>query len=539
MALRPGAIVGGYRVLQILGSGGMGTVYLAQNPILPRRDALKVLSADLSTDDEFRARFEREANLAAGLDHPNIVAVYNRGEEAGQLWIAMQYVDGVDAADEAKKGPTVMTPQRALRIVSEVGKGLDYAHRRGLLHRDVKPANFLLSAAEEGDEERVLLTDFGVAKSAEDGQDLTATGNFMATVAYAPPEQLVGTSLDNRADIYSLGCSFFKLLTGQNPYPSTMPAVVMMGHLHEPPPKLSAVRPGLPAALDAVIEKVMAKDPAQRYSTCREFTQAAEAALYGTQFRAPDTGYVTDARMPISGYSTNPSTPIPTHGTDPRTPVAAYNAHPNTGYSQGYGENTDQSLVATMRNGGAEKRSGARRFLIPAIIALVVATAVAAGTFFLTNRDSGSGAGDNRDKLADVRSSHPQFDGKTVTAFNFGNATLSVALNPSAQSKFLQDIGFRYSTKYKAVGEEKSPRPLSVNTYSTDIDTEVVIILRSDSEAGNGGLRGLPYGILNSSAKLVVVDDPATVQAFQVWTDQSTNVLIDKMVPTIAKVVTK
>ncbi|WP_433195438.1 serine/threonine-protein kinase [Nocardia sp. CA-107356] len=526
MALRPGAIVGGYRVLQVLGSGGMGTVYLAQNPILPRRDALKVLSADLSTDDEFRARFEREANLAAGLDHPNIVAVYNRGEESGQLWIAMQYIDGVDAADEAKKGPSAMTPQRALRIVSEVGKGLDYAHRRGLLHRDVKPANFLLSAAEEGDEERVLLTDFGVAKSAEDGQDLTATGNFMATVAYAPPEQLVGTSLDHRADIYSLGCSFFKLLTGQNPYPSTMPAVVMMGHLHEPPPKLSAVRPGLPPALDAVIEKVMAKDPEQRYATCREFTQAAEAALYGTQFRAPEAGYATDARVPVAGYS-NPSMPVvgnPYHSSpQTHTPTAGFTLR----------ENTDQSLIATKRN--HTDRSRVRRFLVPGALVVVVVAAIAAGTFFLTN--GGSDTGGSGDKVAEARNANPQFAGKTITAFNFGNSTLSAVLNPSEQSKFLQNLGFVYSPKYKAVGDEKSPRALSAAGYTTDVDSEVVIVLRTDSQAGNGGLRGLPGGILSSNAKVVVVDDPSTVQAFQVWTGQSQDTLADKMVPTIAKVV--
>jgi serine/threonine-protein kinase len=528
MALRPGAIVGGYRVLQVLGAGGMGTVYLAQNPILPRRDALKVLSADLSTDDEFRARFEREANLAAGLDHPNIVAVYNRGEEAGQLWIAMQYIDGTDAAEEAKKGPSVMTPQRALRIVSEVGKGLDYAHRRGLLHRDVKPANFLLSAAEDDDEpERVLLTDFGVAKSSDDGQDLTATGNFMATVAYAPPEQLVGTSLNHRADIYSLGCSFFKLLTGQNPYPSTMPAVVMMGHLHEPPPKLSTVRPGLPAALDGVIEKVMAKNPADRYSTCREFVQAAEAALYGSpQFRAPDSGYSTNPRTPIAGYSLAQHAPSGGPTTDPRAHTVGYAARP-----QG---DTDQSLVATIRNG--HKRSRGRRFIVPAILAVIVA-AVAAGTYFFVSGGSDSPGGGGGDQLADVRKANPQFSGKSVTAFNLGNATLSVVLNPSEQAKFLQNIGFQYSPKYKAVGDEKSPRALSVGSYSVDIDSDIVIVLRSDSEAGNGGLRGLPSALTRSSAKVVVVDDPSTVQAFQVWTTQSQSALIDKMVPTIAKVV--
>ncbi|MGV9820306.1 serine/threonine-protein kinase [Nocardia xishanensis] len=531
MALRPGAVVGGYRVLQVLGSGGMGTVYLAQNPILPRRDALKVLSADLSTDAEFRARFEREANLAAGLDHPNIVAVYNRGEESGQLWIAMQYVDGTDAAEEAKKGPAVMTPQRALRIISEVGKGLDYAHRRGLLHRDVKPANFLLSAADEGDDERVLLTDFGVAKSAEDGQDLTATGNFMATVAYASPEQLIGDRLDHRSDIYSLGCAFYRLLTGQNPYPSTMPAVVMMGHIHEPPPKLSAARQGLPPALDAVIEKVLAKDPDHRYSTCRAFVQDAETALYGApRYRAPGPAPVTD-----------PHAEIRTHFTDPRHAVTAPGDTPYPAPAQQPAayraamEPTDQQLISTLRNGHSGKKSRVRKFLLPAILAVVVATAVAAGTFFLTN--GGSAANSGGTELAAVRNEHPQFDGKTVTALNFGNSTLSAVLNPSTQAKFLQDIGFRYSTKYKAVGDEKSPRQLSLSMSSNEIDSEVLVVLRTDSEAGNGGFRGLPTSITNSSAKIVVVDDPATVQAFQVWTDQSTDLLVDRMVPLIAKVV--
>ncbi|MBF6356194.1 serine/threonine protein kinase [Nocardia higoensis] len=520
MALRPGAIVGGYRVIQTLGSGGMGTVYLAQNPILPRRDALKVLSSDLSTDDEFRARFEREANLAAGLDHPNIVAVYNRGEEDGQLWIAMQYVDGTDASEETAKGPAVMTPQRALRIATEVGKGLDYAHRRGLLHRDIKPANFLLSAVEADDEERVLLTDFGVAKSAEDGQDLTATGKFMATVAYASPEQLLGERLDHRSDIYSLGCSFYRMLTGQNPYPSTVPAVVMMGHLHEAPPKPSVVRYGLPVALDAVMAKVLAKNPADRYATCKEFVQDAEAALSG---RPPARAPISDPHIPLQQLRSQPQVGTAIH------PVTATYTPTVSPYDE-----TDQHLVDTLRN-GKPPRSKGRVLLLPAIVSLVVAVVVAAGTYFLTRPDA---AGDGADLIAAVRSEYPQFAGKSVTAFNFGDASLSAVLTPSTQARFLQDIGFTYSSTYKAVGQEESPRPLSLSSYANEVDSEVVIVLRSDKEAGNGGLRGLPSSILNSGARIVVVDDLATVQAFQVWTDQSTATLVDKMVPVIGKVVT-
>ncbi|MFD3507628.1 serine/threonine-protein kinase [Nocardia sp. NPDC058666] len=527
MALRPGAIVGGYRVLNVLGSGGMGTVYLAQNPILPRPDALKVLSADLSTDAEFRARFEREANLAAGLDHPNIVAVYNRGEEDGQLWIAMQYIDGIDASDEAKKGPSVMTPARALRIVSEVGKGLDHAHRRGLLHRDVKPANFMLAKPEDpGEEERVLLTDFGVAKSAEDSQDLTATGSFMATVAYAPPEQLVAGRLDHRADIYSLGCAFFKLLTGQNPYPSTVPAMVMMGHLHEPPPRVTAVRPDLPPALDRVIAKAMAKEPADRYSTCREFTRDAEAALLGTANQAPGP-HSTDPRHPTqSAYSTGGSYQTA------RTDVHG-NYSPTTNFAQPVGHH-DQNLVDTLRNTGARPKR--RRLLVPAILAVVLAVAVGSATYFLTRPSDKTAT--NETMLADVRAQYPQFDNKIVAAVSYTGSSMSVFLNGDPQAKFLQDIGFRYTSKLKAAGDEKGPRSVSLETSASDFDAEVLIVLRTDNQAGNGGMRGLPSKLVYATTKVVVVDDLNTIQAFQVWTDQSPERLVETLVPTIAKTVT-
>ncbi|MBF6083608.1 serine/threonine protein kinase [Nocardia cyriacigeorgica] len=516
MPLRPGAIIGGYRILHVLGSGGMGTVYLAQNPILPRQDALKVLSPDLSTDAEFRARFEREANLAAALDHANLVAVYNRGEEDGQLWIAMQYVDGTDAAQEAKKGPQVMTPQRALRIVSEIGKGLDYAHRRGLLHRDVKPANFLLSRSDDGDEERVFLTDFGVAKSAEDGQDLTRTGNFMATVAYAPPEQLVGEALDHRADIYSLGCSFYKLLTGQNPYPSTMPAVVMMGHIHEPPPRLTSVRPDLPPALDRVIAKVMAKSPEDRYGSCREFVQDAEAALFGrVTDRAPETGNFPTA--PNYAYSSHSST----------TEVGVVEQHrPPSDQTTMRRSPSDPLGRQTFQQTPVRKR----RSGLLAAVGLVTALLVAFGAYLVVGRDDAAGATD----LAAIRTEHPEFTNKTVAAYNISNSSISVTLDGSDQAKFLRDIGFRYSDAYQPIGAEKSPRTLQ-SGFSISQPVDVVLAIRSDSAAGNGGLRGLPPTLLNASATIVVIDEPEAVQAYRVWTEQSTQTLVDRMVPALAK----
>lgn len=276
-ALDRGTTLAGYRIERVIGSGRMGTIYLAQSPDLPRHDALKVLNRDLADDPVFRARFVREADVGAQLSHPNVVAVYRRGStEDGGLWIAMQYVDGVDA-DTALRGG-MMTPARAVHIVGEIAKALDYAHSKGVVHRDVKPANFLLSGA-VGRDERVFLGDFGIAHSGAD--DHTDTdGPIVATVAYAAPEVLNRQPLDGRADIYSLGCSLFRMLTATMPFPSNGDAeAVIRSHLQAPPPRVTAVAPGLSSAFDAVIAKVMAKDPADRFQTGQDFASAALAAL--------------------------------------------------------------------------------------------------------------------------------------------------------------------------------------------------------------------------------------------------------------------
>src|SRR5437588_11207506 len=259
--LSVGSVVAGYRIERVLGSGGMGAVYLATNPILPRYDALKVLGSQLSGNGDFRARFAREADIAARLDHPNIVSVYDRGQtDDGQLWIAMQYVEGADA-DKALRAGT-MTAARAVYIIGEVAKALDYAHHRGVVHRDVKPANFLLSGA-GGPEERVLLGDFGIARALGDA-GLTVTGAVMTTLWYAAPEVLAGGPADPRSDVYSLGCTLVRLLTGKAPFPwAEGVGAVIAAHLRAPPPRVSDQASGLSPRMDAVIAAAMDKDPAR------------------------------------------------------------------------------------------------------------------------------------------------------------------------------------------------------------------------------------------------------------------------------------
>ncbi len=276
-----GELVAGFRIERLLGTGGMGEVYLVRHPRLPRLDALKLLPSSASADPTYRERFQREADLAAALDHDNVVTVYDRGESDGQLWIHMKYVAGADAAAALREsGP--FDVRRVLHTITRVAAALDDAHRHGLLHRDVKPANILLGTpAVPGEPERVFLTDFGIAKGVGEAAGLTPNGHFAASLDYAAPEQIQLGTLDGRTDQYALGCVVFQLLTGSVPYSGDGAWAKMNAHLTSPVPKVGTFRPGLPSAVQTVLDRAMAKDPADRFASCGAMAIALGEALRG------------------------------------------------------------------------------------------------------------------------------------------------------------------------------------------------------------------------------------------------------------------
>ena len=274
---RLGTDLGPYRIERVLGRGGMGVVYLAEQRELGRKVALKLLPDELAGDPDFRARFERESRLAASIDHPNIIPLYEAGEIGGTAYLAMRYVDGVDFASRLKEGP--MEPAVAMAILGQVAGALDAAHEHGLVHRDVKPGNVLLDRTAHGD--HAYLTDFGLTKQAGSETGLTRAGSFMGTPAYMAPEQIEGRDVDARADEYSLACVAFECLTGRVPFPREKEVAVALAHLKDPVPSAVALRPALPAALDRVLAQAMAKDREARYPTCTAFADDLAAALGG------------------------------------------------------------------------------------------------------------------------------------------------------------------------------------------------------------------------------------------------------------------
>jgi serine/threonine-protein kinase len=331
----------GYRMRSVLGRGGMSVVYQAENLRLSSVIALKVLAPELASNDVFRARFLEESRIAASLNHPNVIPIYDMGSQDDLLYIAMRYVSGTDLRQILKKRGR-LAPESALFLLGQVARALDSAHRRGLVHRDVKPGNMLIErGADEADPDHVYLADFGITKHAMSRTGLTSTGQFLGTIDYVAPEQIRGTSVLGLADQYSLGCVLYECLTGRVPFEKDLDAAIIWAHVEETPTMPTVLRPELPPEIDEVFGRVLAKRPEERYGSCREFVEAARMALGvfgpGTESSVaygvtadPQTRprAVTPARRPSippdqfswSGRISQPSAPDPV--ADPVAPYA-------------------------------------------------------------------------------------------------------------------------------------------------------------------------------------------------------------------------
>jgi YVTN family beta-propeller protein len=436
------AHIGGYQLGEVIGRGGMGVVYKATHVHLGRQVALKLLAPELSGNDEFRRRFLRESRLAASIEHPNVIPVYDAGDSQGTLYIAMRYVDGVDLARFLRdQGP--LEPLMALSLLDQVAAALDAAHDHDLIHRDVKPANVMIAAG------RCYLTDFGLTKQASAAgaeSALTRTGSFLGTLNYTAPEQIEGKQITASADLYALGCVMHECLTGAPPFTKDSEVALLYAHLSEPPPPPSRVRPGLPPAIDGVMAKALAKSPEERYRTCGEFMAAARAAL--TQ----ESG---------SGVAARPAPPTVAAG----TPTVAA---PPPALAPTLAPHAGDTRVGGPGEPGPPGRRGSRRGTLLAVGAAILAAAVVgvvvssgggsgkpsrqATSSGRTGRSAGGGAvikgaipvGNSPDAFAsDPPTAHDQNAGTLWTA-NAGDGTITAI---SMQSKSV--IGtFSYTSDF-------------------------------------------------------------------------------------------
>jgi serine/threonine protein kinase len=305
-----GRTIGQYQILEEIGRGGMAVVYRAYQPSLNRFVAIKVLPPQLAFDRQFVERFRREAQAAAGLRHPHIVVIYDVGHQDGLYYIAMEYLEGHSLKELVEQGGP-LDPARAARMVEQIASALDYAHRQGFVHRDVKPANIFV-----GKGDHVTLTDFGIAKAAS-GTQLTQAGMLMGTPEYMSPEQAQGQEIDPRTDVYALAVVAYQMLSGRVPFGGTTPHAVLYKHVHELPPPLRSVRPGLPHLLEAVLDRGLAKDPRARYPSAGAFagalTQATTGRVSGRGAQPPSRVVVPPATPPVSGVSSpeRPARPAP------------------------------------------------------------------------------------------------------------------------------------------------------------------------------------------------------------------------------------
>lgn len=317
----------GYRIERRLGRGGMGILYLAVEPGLERRVALKLIAPEAAADEVFAKRFAEESRIAASIEHPNVVPIYAAGEEGGVPFIAMRFLPGSDLGRRlAREGK--LDSAGAVALIAQVGNGLDAIHAAGLVHRDVKPANVLLGDGPGPG--HAYITDFGVARNVATNSGLTQTGRFVGTLDYVAPEQISGGEIDARVDVYALGCLLYKLLTGEVPFPRDGEAARLYAHLNDPPPAPSLYVPEVPVALDDVVIRAMSKRPEDRYLSAGDLGRAAEAALSGTAVSVPERTVATGAAATRTAETMQPQPTAsarhpsgPLKGAEPPSPPTA------------------------------------------------------------------------------------------------------------------------------------------------------------------------------------------------------------------------
>ncbi|HKR69934.1 MAG TPA: serine/threonine-protein kinase [Streptosporangiaceae bacterium] len=357
-----GSRIAGYQIQELIGRGGMAVVYRAADVRLDRLVALKVLAPELGSDSAFRQRFIRESRSGAAVDHPNVIPVFEAGEAEGVLFIAMRYVAGRDVRGLIDREGS-LRPTRVVSIVTQIASALDAAHASGLVHRDVKPANMLLGAVASGSApDHVYLSDFGLSKMSVAAVSLTGTGQFLGTLDYMAPEQVEGRPIDGRTDLYALACAAFEMLTGRPPFQREQDLAVMWAQVSTPPPSIRQFRPDLPAEVDRVMSKALAKAPDSRHATCMEFATALRAAFTAR-------GDVAEAVGPVPpetelALAAGPAGPGGSAGGAP--PAGA--AHPPVGAAQAPGPAGTPAYEATVTEaamgglpaGAAQGRAEAR-----------------------------------------------------------------------------------------------------------------------------------------------------------------------------------
>jgi serine/threonine protein kinase len=370
-----GTPFGRYRLVELLGRGGMGEVWRAYDTDTDRIVAIKVLPANLSADEDFQRRFRREAHAAARLNNPHVIPIHHYGEVDGRLYVDMRLIEGRDLQGVLTAGP--LEPARAVRIIDQVAKALNAAHKVGLLHRDIKPSNILLD-----DDDFAYLIDFGIARAADETR-MTKSGHMIGTFAYIAPERLDPQhEEDARADIYSLACVLYEALTGQPPFAGTTTAHLIAAHLNTPPPRPSTIQPTVPLAIDAVIATGMAKNPGQRYATTVELADAARDAITTPVPRPapkpnrPATDAVREPRKPTRSATGQ-------HVAPPR--ATAQDAAAGRASAKRPLKEAAKQVPPQAETSGRPRWSRRRMAIVIAVVVLVVLAGLAIGRWVITN----------------------------------------------------------------------------------------------------------------------------------------------------------